>query len=99
MRRLLAVLSAGVTLVLLGACAPEPPEFDPATGDGHPELVAGFLALPPDQQLAELAARDAAVEREQWTGELEDELGGPDATDEVFARLMAQVGDSVDVAK
>ncbi len=99
MRRFPAALAAALTVVALAACSAAPPEFDPATGDGYEELVAGFAELSPEQQLDELAAHDAVVEREQWTGELEDELGGPEATDEVFAGLVAQLQDSVGVAQ
>ena len=94
MRRLLP--ASAVVLVLLAGCVPAPTPFDPETGAGYAEMVAAFAATSDDAQLETLASGDAAVERSLWEGSgLEEALGGPDAADEVFAGLQAQLADAV----
>lgn len=99
MRRPHAVLAPCLVLALLAGCAAAPPEFDPATGEGVEGLIDEFAALDADAQLDAVATADEAVQRRLWAGSgLEDELGGADAADEIFAALNAQLGGIVDEA-
>lgn len=94
MRRL--VPASILVLVALAGCVPAV-EFDPETGSGYAEMVAGFAAQSPEQQLETLAYGDASVDRSLWVGSgLEEALGGPDEADEVFAGLQAQLARAVD---
>ena len=95
MRRLLAV--AGIVLLLLTGCVPTP--FDPTTGAGYDELIAAFESLPDEERLATIAEHDVASARLLWTASgIDDEIGGAEAADEVFAGLYGLVDDEVDAS-
>jgi len=58
--------------------------------DDEAQAITDFLALGPDEQLARVNELDGLVERELFVySGLEDELGGPQTTDEQWAAALA----------
>ena len=95
MRRRLVPLALSTLILgtLLAGCVPSP-HFDPRTGEGYEGVLAEFDAMSPEARLAAIAAGDTSLERSLWAGgDLEAELGGPEAADEVFDGLFASVAE------
>lgn len=86
-RRLPAVVLA---VLVLSGCVPA--AFDPDTGEGYSELLAGFAGLSPEARLATIAEHDLASARMLWSASgVDDALGGADAADAVFTDAFTRL--------